>query len=45
MVLADFIHLLDVKSDYNESQILDFFGEIAGASFSPDSNHLFLVDA
>ncbi|TVU25473.1 hypothetical protein EJB05_27971, partial [Eragrostis curvula] len=39
---ADFVHIYDVKSDYNRSQELDFFGEISGMSFSPDTDTLFV---
>jgi WD40 repeat protein len=39
---ADFVHIYDVKSDYNRRQELDFFGEISGTSFSPDTNALFV---
>ncbi|KQK18508.1 uncharacterized WD repeat-containing protein C2A9.03 [Brachypodium distachyon] len=37
---ADFVHIFDVKSDYNKRQELDFFGEISGMSFSPDTDTL-----
>ncbi|VAI60271.1 unnamed protein product [Triticum turgidum subsp. durum] len=39
---ADFVHIFDVKSDYNRRQELDFFGEISGMSFSPDTDALFV---
>jgi len=39
---ADFVHIYDVKSDYNRRQELDFFGEISGMSFSPDTDMLFV---
>ncbi|AQK54875.1 WD repeat-containing protein-like protein [Zea mays] len=39
---ADFVHVYDVKSDYNKRQELDFFGEISGTSFSPDTDALFV---
>lgn len=39
---ADFVHIFDVKSDYNKRQELDFFGEISGISFSPDTGTLFV---
>ncbi|KAJ8480638.1 hypothetical protein OPV22_024365 [Ensete ventricosum] len=38
---ADFVHIFDVRSGYNERQELDFFGEISGISFSPDAEALF----
>jgi len=39
---ADFIHIFDVDSGYSRKQELDFFGEIAGISFSPDTESLFV---
>ncbi|XP_062195378.1 uncharacterized WD repeat-containing protein C2A9.03-like [Phragmites australis] len=39
---ADFIHIFDVASGYSRKQELDFFGEIAGISFSPDTEALFV---
>ena len=39
---ADFVHIFDVQSDYNKRQELDFFGEISGMSFSPDTDALFV---
>ncbi|XP_060209026.1 uncharacterized WD repeat-containing protein C2A9.03-like isoform X2 [Lycium barbarum] len=39
---ADFIHVFDVKSGYEEEQQIDFFGEISGISFSPDTESLFI---
>lgn len=39
---ADFIHIFDVESGYSSKQELDFFGEIAGISFSPDTEALFV---
>lgn len=39
---ADFIHIFEVGSGYNRKQELDFFGEIAGMSFSPDTEALFV---
>ncbi|CAN6246303.1 unnamed protein product [Urochloa humidicola] len=39
---ADFVHIFDVKSDYNRRQELDFFGEISRSSFNPDTNALFV---
>lgn len=39
---ADFIHVFDVQSGYSRKQELDFFGEIAGMSFSPDTEVLFV---
>ncbi|PKU62477.1 Guanine nucleotide-binding protein subunit beta [Dendrobium catenatum] len=39
---ADFVHIFDVGSDYSKRQELDFFGEISGMSFSPDTESLFV---
>ncbi|XP_074310827.1 putative WD repeat-containing protein C2A9.03 [Silene latifolia] len=39
---ADFVHVFDVKNGYNEEQEIDFFGEISGLSFSPDTESLFI---
>ena len=37
---SDYIHLYDVQSNYRDAQVLDFFGNIAGIAFSPDSSRL-----
>ncbi|GFQ04439.1 uncharacterized WD repeat-containing protein c2a9.03 [Phtheirospermum japonicum] len=39
---ADFVHVFDTKSDYATGQEIDLFGEIAGISFSPDTEALFV---
>ncbi|KAB1202909.1 putative WD repeat-containing protein C2A9.03 [Morella rubra] len=39
---ADFVHVYDVKNGYEEEQEIDFFGEISGISFSPDTESLFI---
>ncbi|KAL2483782.1 Transducin/WD40 repeat-like superfamily protein [Forsythia ovata] len=39
---ADFVHVFDVKSEYEKEQEIDFFGEISGMSFSPDTESLFI---
>ncbi|KAG5526076.1 hypothetical protein RHGRI_032390 [Rhododendron griersonianum] len=39
---ADFIHVFDAKSGYEKEQEIDFFGEISGISFSPDTESLFI---
>lgn len=39
---ADFVHIFDVGSGYQVQQELDFFGEISGMSFSPDTEALFV---
>jgi len=40
---ADFVSLLDVGADYGRAQALDFFGEVAGVSFSPNDAQSFFV--
>ncbi|KAM7518593.1 hypothetical protein LguiB_017555 [Lonicera macranthoides] len=39
---ADFVHIFDTQSDYTQGQEIDLFGEIAGISFSPDNEALFV---
>ncbi|GAB4845844.1 hypothetical protein Ancab_024848 [Ancistrocladus abbreviatus] len=39
---ADFVHIFDVKNGYEVEQEIDFFGEISGISFSPDTESLFI---
>ena len=39
---ADFVHVFDSKSGYVQAQEIDLFGEIAGISFSPDTEALFI---
>jgi len=39
---ADFVHIFDIKSGYEKVQEIDLFGEIAGISFSPDTEALFV---
>ncbi|KAE9609030.1 putative transcription factor WD40-like family [Lupinus albus] len=39
---ADFVHIFDSKSGYAQGQEIDLFGEIAGISFSPDTEALFV---
>ncbi|KAL8142469.1 hypothetical protein V2J09_015501 [Rumex salicifolius] len=39
---ADFVHVYDVKNGYETEQEIDFFGEISGVSFSPDTESLFI---
>ncbi|KAF6149111.1 hypothetical protein GIB67_038894 [Kingdonia uniflora] len=38
---ADFVHIYDTRG-YEQEQEIDFFGEIAGISFSPDTEALFV---
>eukprot|EP00898_Chlorokybus_atmophyticus_P008656 jgi/Chlat1/8792/Chrsp90S09252 len=39
---ADFVHLLDSRQDYTRGQEIDLFGEVAGISFSPDSEAFYI---
>ncbi|XP_021856889.1 uncharacterized WD repeat-containing protein C2A9.03-like isoform X2 [Spinacia oleracea] len=39
---ADFVHVFDTQSGYEKAQEIDLFGEIAGISFSPDTEALFV---
>ena len=39
---ADFVHVYDTKTGYKKEQEIDFFGEISGISFSPDTEPLFI---
>ncbi|TYH01547.1 hypothetical protein ES288_A09G068000v1 [Gossypium darwinii] len=39
---ADFVHVFDTKSGYVKCQEIDFFGEVAGISFSPYTESLFV---
>ncbi|KAJ4822360.1 hypothetical protein Tsubulata_020048 [Turnera subulata] len=39
---ADFVHIFDTESGYVNCQEIDLFGEIAGISFSPDTEALFV---
>lgn len=42
---ADFVHVFDTVSGYVKCQEIDLFGEIAGVSFSPDTEALFVAVA
>ncbi|XP_072974142.1 uncharacterized WD repeat-containing protein C2A9.03-like isoform X2 [Typha angustifolia] len=42
---ADFVHIYDCRADYLCAQEIDLFGEIAGISFSPDTEALFVAIA
>jgi len=39
---ADFVHIFDTQSGFLKSQQIDLFGEIAGISFSPDTEALYV---
>lgn len=38
----DFVHIYDCFADYGKSYEIDFFGEIAGLSFSPDTEAFYI---
>lgn len=42
MEADDFVHIFDVHSDFKESQIIDFFGEISGIAFDPDGSNFYI---
>jgi WD40 repeat protein len=39
---ADFVHVFDVEQGFRQSQVVDLFGEVAGVSFTPASDALFV---
>ncbi|PAN14927.1 hypothetical protein PAHAL_2G453100 [Panicum hallii] len=39
---ADFVHVYDARAGYSREQEIDIFGEVAGVSFSPDAEALFV---
>ncbi|CAM6010132.1 unnamed protein product [Sphagnum balticum] len=39
---ANFVHVFDTKQDHTKCQEIDLFGEVAGISFSPDSEALYV---
>ncbi|KAJ1955865.1 hypothetical protein IWQ62_005431 [Dispira parvispora] len=39
---VDYVHLVDVRQDFGETQEINFFGDVAGVSFTPDSEGLYL---
>ncbi|XP_076917945.1 putative WD repeat-containing protein C2A9.03 [Bidens hawaiensis] len=39
---TDFVHVYNTKLNYEKRQEIDFFGEIAGVSLSPDDESLFI---
>ncbi|RUS19704.1 hypothetical protein BC937DRAFT_87074 [Endogone sp. FLAS-F59071] len=41
---VDFIHIFDAKT-FDRSQVIDIFGEIAGVSFTPDAESLYIANA
>lgn len=38
----DFVHIYDCFADYGKAHEIDFFGEIAGLSFSPDTEAFYI---
>jgi WD40 repeat protein len=40
---SDLIHVIDAET-YDNKQVLDFFGEISGVSFTPDGQNLFVAN-
>jgi WD40 repeat protein len=40
---TDFLHIFDVASGYMRRKEVEFYGEVSGMSFSPDSETLFLA--
>lgn len=42
MEADDFVHVFDVNSDFRESQIIDFFGEISGIAFDPQGTNFYI---
>jgi WD40 repeat protein len=38
----DFVHIYDCFADYGKSHEINFFGEIAGLSFSPDTEAFYI---
>lgn len=40
---ADFVHVYDVTSGFSLVQNIELFGELAGISFSPDAEALFVA--
>ena len=42
MEADDFVHIFDVNSNFRESQIIDFFGEISGITFDPEGNNFYI---
>ncbi|KAE8726482.1 eukaryotic translation initiation factor 3 subunit H [Hibiscus syriacus] len=39
---ADFVHVYNTRSGFQERQEIDFFGEISGVSLSPDDESLYI---
>jgi WD40 repeat protein len=40
---ADFVHLYDAAGGFCNQQTIDFFGEVSGISFTPDSDMLYVA--
>ncbi|KAF0400794.1 WD40 repeat-like protein [Gigaspora margarita] len=41
---ADFVHIFDAHT-FDRSQVIDLFGEIAGVTFTPDTDGLYIANA
>jgi len=41
---ADFVHIFDAHT-FERSQVIDLFGEIAGVTFTPDTDGLYIANA
>ncbi|CAI2193801.1 2524_t:CDS:10, partial [Funneliformis geosporum] len=41
---ADFVHIFDAHT-FEQSQVIDLFGEIAGVTFTPDTDGLYIANA
>ncbi|CAG8603122.1 4329_t:CDS:10 [Funneliformis mosseae] len=41
---ADFVHIFDTHT-FEQSQVIDLFGEIAGVTFTPDTDGLYIANA
>lgn len=39
---ADFVHIYNIKENFERRQELDFFGEITGVSLSPDDESIYI---
>mmetsp|Transcript_67847 Transcript_67847/g.214640 ORF Transcript_67847/g.214640 Transcript_67847/m.214640 type:complete len:116 (-) Transcript_67847:47-394(-) len=40
---ADFVHIVDVASNYSSVQEIDLFGEVSGVAFSPGGGHAVFI--
>lgn len=42
MEADDFVHVFGVSLDFQESQVIDFFGEISGIAFDPQGDNFYI---